>query len=124
MHDAEHDYKNSVFKAIGYVKYEFKFFLALKFLTGRWSVHFVGGWLISGQWSVVGWSVGRWGMVGDLLVGGFKETHKNELILRVVEITQEKLRNLTQILLKTQVETGQFNTKVTAKFQKGSTRNS
>ena len=89
MHDAEHDYKNSVFKAIGYVKYELKFFLALKFLTGRWPVHFVGDWLIGGQWSVVGWSVGRWAMVGDLLVGGFKETHKNELILRVVEITQE-----------------------------------
>ena len=55
VNNAEHDFKNSVFKVISYVKYEFNFFLVLKFLTGRWSV---------GQWSVhvvggrlVGWSV-------------------------------------------------------------------
>ena len=48
------------------MKYEFKFFLILKFLTGRWTVVW---------WSVVGsqWSVG-W-LVGGQLVGGFKETH-------------------------------------------------
>ena len=50
MHDAENDFKNSLFKAIGYVKYEFQFFLFLKFLTGRWSV---------GRWPVVSWSVGK-----------------------------------------------------------------
>ena len=55
VHDAEHDFKNSVFKVIGYVKYEFKFFLVLKFLTGRLSV---------GRWLVVGWSFGRWPVVG------------------------------------------------------------
>ena len=47
------------------MKYEFKFFLVLKFLAGRWSVgrwkvHLVGGLLLNGQFSVVGWSVGRW----------------------------------------------------------------
>ena len=56
VHDAEH-----VFKVISYVKYEFKFSLVLKFLTGWWSVvggRLVGGWCI---WSVVGWSVvGLW----------------------------------------------------------------
>ena len=90
VHDAEHDFKNSVFKLIVYVKYEFKFFLVLKFLTGqcsvgRWSVHLVGGRLIGGRWSVVGcrwsvvaWSVGRWPVVGGRLVGGFKESQSNE----------------------------------------------
>ena len=38
VHDAEHNFQTSVFKVIGYVKYEFKFFLVLKFHTGRWSV--------------------------------------------------------------------------------------
>ena len=52
VHDAEHDFKNSVFKVTGYVNYEFNFFLVLKFLSGRWSV---------GQWSVHG--------VGARLVG-------------------------------------------------------
>ena len=57
VHDSEHDFQNFVFSIIGYVKYEFKFFLVLKFLASRWSV---------GRWSVhlVGafgrWSVGRW----------------------------------------------------------------
>ena len=74
VHDAEHDFKYSVFKVIVYVKYEFKFFLVLKFLTGRWSVHLVGGRLVSGWWSVVGWSVSRWSVVGGRLVGGFKDT--------------------------------------------------
>ena len=59
VHDAEHDFKHSVFKVIVYVKYEFRLFLVLKFLTGRWSV----GW----------WSVGRWSVVG-----GFKKTHENQ----------------------------------------------
>ena len=49
VHDAEHDFKNSVFKVIGYAKYEFKFFLVPKCLTGRWSVHLVGGRLIDGR---------------------------------------------------------------------------
>ena len=34
VHDANHDFKNSVFKVIVYVKHEFRFFLVLKFLTG------------------------------------------------------------------------------------------
>ena len=68
VHDAEHDFQNSVFKVIGYFKCEFKFFLVLKFLTSRWSV----GRCI---WSVVGWSVGR-------LVGGFKETHASLIHVR------------------------------------------
>ena len=74
VHDAEQDFKNSVFKVIGYVKYEFKFFLILKFLKSWWSVHLVGGRLVGGWWSVVGWWVGRWPVVGSRLVGGFKET--------------------------------------------------
>ena len=62
VHDAEH-----LFKVISYVKYEFKFFLVLKFhtdwwLVGRQLVHVVGGWL-----------VGRCSVVGGRLVGGFKE---------------------------------------------------
>ena len=57
VHDAGSDFKNSVFKVIGYVKYEFKFFLVLKFLTGRWSVgrwsvHLFDGRMIGGRWSV------------------------------------------------------------------------
>ena len=77
VHDAEHDFENSVFNAIGYVKYEFRFFLVLKFLTGRWSVRLFGGRLVGGRWSVVGWSVGRWSVVDGQLVGGFKETPSN-----------------------------------------------
>ena len=50
VHDAEHDFENSVFNAIGYVKYEFRFFLVLKFLTGRWSVRLFGGRLVGGRW--------------------------------------------------------------------------
>ena len=66
--DKEHDCKYSVFlcfKTILYVKYEFKFFLVLKFLTGwrsvgRWSAHLVGGRLVGGRW-LVGRLVGsRW----------------------------------------------------------------
>ena len=49
VHDAEH-----LFKVISYVKYEFKFFLVLKFHT---------------DW----WLVGRCSVVGGRLVGGFKE---------------------------------------------------
>ena len=73
VHDAEHDFQNSVFKVIDYVKYEFKFFLFLKF-TGRWSLHLFGGRLVGDRYSVVGWSVGRLSEVGGQLVGGFKET--------------------------------------------------
>ena len=56
VHDLDHDLKYSVFKVIVYVKYEFKFFLVFKFLTGRWSVgrwsvHLIGGRLVG--WSVV-----------------------------------------------------------------------
>ena len=61
VHDAEHNFRNSIFKVIGYVKYEFKFFLVLKFLTGRWSV---------GRWPVH--------LVGGRLVGGFKETQSKQ----------------------------------------------
>ena len=42
VHNAEHDFKNSLFKDTGYVKYELKFFQVLKFRTGWWSVHLVG----------------------------------------------------------------------------------
>ena len=57
VHDAEHDFQNSIFKIIGYIKYEFKFFLVLKFLTGRWlvgrwSVHLVGWSMVGGRWVV------------------------------------------------------------------------
>ena len=52
VHDGEHDFKNSLFKVIGYVKYKFTFFLVHKFFAGRWSV---------GQWSVK--------VVGGQLVG-------------------------------------------------------
>ena len=61
VHDAK--YLKSVFKVIDYVKHEFKFFLVLKFFTGRWSVgrwsvHLVGcrlicGRLVGGRWLVV-----------------------------------------------------------------------
>ena len=51
VHDAEHDFKNSVFKVIGHVKCEFKFLLVLKFLTGPWS---------AGRWSVVGGRLVGW----------------------------------------------------------------
>ena len=57
MYDAGLDFKASVFKVTVYVKYEFKFFLVLKFLTGRW---------LFSQWLVH--------LVGGRLVGGFKET--------------------------------------------------
>ena len=73
VHDGEHDFKNSLFKVIGYVKYKFTFFLVHKFFAGRWSV---GQWsvkVVGGQWSVVGWSVGRWSVVSGRLVDGFKE---------------------------------------------------
>ena len=58
VYDAELDFKYSVFKAIVYIKYEFKNFLVLKFLTGwwsvdRWSVHLVNGRLVGGL--LVGW---------------------------------------------------------------------
>ena len=53
VHSVEYDFKNSVFKVIVYVKYEFRFLLVLKFLTGQWSVHFVGVRLVSGR--LVGW---------------------------------------------------------------------
>ena len=74
MHDADNDFKNSLFKVIGYVKYEFQFFVVLKLLTGRWSV---------GRWPVVSWSVGKWSVVGGRLVGVFKQTRE---ILSLVSI--------------------------------------
>ena len=54
VHDAEHDFKYSVFKVIVYLKYEFKFFTVLKFLIGRWlvgwwSVHLFDGQLVGGR---------------------------------------------------------------------------
>ena len=60
VHDAEHDFKNSVFKVILYVKYEIQIFLVLKSLTGWWLVHLVGGlligwWMVNGRWSVSWW---------------------------------------------------------------------
>ena len=88
VRDSEHDFQNSVFKVIDYVKYEFKLILVLKFLTGwwsvdRWSVHLAGRRLIRDWWLVVGWSVGRWSVVGGRLVNGFKETlHLFVLILK------------------------------------------
>ena len=53
VNDAEHDFKYSVFKVVVHVKYEFKFSVVLIFLTGQWlvgqfSVHLVGGQLVSG----------------------------------------------------------------------------
>ena len=59
----KHTHANSVLKVVGYVKYEFKFFLIFKFLTGwcsvgRWSLHLVGGQLVGGR------------LVGGRLVGG------------------------------------------------------
>ena len=47
VHDVEHDFKYSVFKAVVYVEYEFTFFLVFKFLIGRWSEQLVGGRLVS-----------------------------------------------------------------------------
>ena len=76
VHDTEHDLKNTVFKVMVYIKYEFRFFWSSSFLL-------VGGWLVGGRciwpvvrWSVVSLSVGRWSVVGGRcwLVGGFKET--------------------------------------------------
>ena len=54
-------------------------FLVLVFLIGQWSigrcsVHLVGAWLIGGRCSVVGWSIGKWLVVGGWLVDGFKRT--------------------------------------------------
>lgn len=49
VHDVEHDFKYSMFKVVVSVKYEFIIFLFHKFLTG--------------QWSVIDWSVGRWSVV-------------------------------------------------------------
>ena len=42
-------------KVIGYIKYEFNFFVVLKLLTGRWlvgqwSVHVVVDRLVDGEW--------------------------------------------------------------------------
>ena len=72
MHNLRYDLIYSVFKVAGYVKYELNFFLVFKFLTGwwsigRWSVQLVGGRLVGDRWSVSR-------LVGDRLVGGFKET--------------------------------------------------
>ena len=53
VNDAEHDFKNSVFKVIVYVKYKFRFFLSSNQLL-------VGGRLVGGRfvgWQVVGQSV-------------------------------------------------------------------
>ena len=50
VHDVEHVFKYSVFKVAVYVKYEFKYFLVLKFLTGR---------LVGGRW-LIGRLVGGW----------------------------------------------------------------
>ena len=47
VHDVEHDFKYSVFKAVVYVEYEFTFFLVFKFLIDRWSEQLVGGRLVS-----------------------------------------------------------------------------
>ena len=66
VHDSEHDFKYSVLEVIVYVKYEFKFFLVLKFLIGRWSVDRWLVHLVGGRWSVGGWSV-----VGGWLVVSF-----------------------------------------------------
>ena len=74
VHDAEHDFKYSVFKVVVHVKYEFKFSLVLIFLTvSGWLVSFRCIWLVV-SWSVVGWSVGKWSMVCGWSVGGFKES--------------------------------------------------
>ena len=75
--DAEHDLKNSVFKVIGYFKYEFNFFFGPQ--ISYWSVV---DWLLVGafgQWSVrcwlvVRWSDCRWSVLVGRLVGDFKET--------------------------------------------------
>ena len=53
VHDAEHDFKYSAFKVIVYVKYEFKFFLLPKFLTGWWSVDWRSVHLVGDR--LVGW---------------------------------------------------------------------
>ena len=52
--------------------------LVLRFLigwwsVGRWPVHLVGGWLVTGRWLVFIWLVGRLSVVGGRLVLGFKE---------------------------------------------------
>ena len=69
VYDAEHDFQNSVFKVIGYVKYEFRLFLVLKFLLV--SRRLVGGRCI---WSVVGWSVVGWSGSRSSVGRWFKET--------------------------------------------------
>ena len=53
VHDAEHEFKISVFKVIVYVKYEFSFFWSSNFLL-------VGGQLVGGRWSVGCLVGGRW----------------------------------------------------------------
>ena len=74
MHDTEHDLKNSVFKVIAYIKYEFRFFWSSNFLlVSRLLVGAFCRWS-GGRWLVVSLLVGRWSVVGGWLVGGFKET--------------------------------------------------
>ena len=63
--DIKHDFKNSLFRVIIYVKYELRFFWVLKFLTvrwsvARWSVHLFGGRLLGVWWSVGRLVGGRW----------------------------------------------------------------
>ena len=87
VRDGEDDFKNSLFKVKGYVKYKFKFFLVHKFLAGRW---LVGQWsvkVVGGQWSVVGCSVGRWSVVSDRLVDGFKEARITRRSIRKSNIS-------------------------------------
>ena len=47
VHDAEHGFKNSIFKV--YAKYLFRFFLTIKFLRDRWSVSWWSKRLVGGR---------------------------------------------------------------------------
>ena len=59
VHDTEHDLKNTVFKVMVYIKYEFRFFWSSSFLL-------VGGWLVVDRCI---WPVVRWSVVGGQFVG-------------------------------------------------------
>ena len=75
------------FKIVVYVKYRFKAFLFLRFLTGRWLVGVGSSYFVGG------------GLVGGWLVGGFKKipTSLNNLKTKIDDLDVSKLKKCYRI---------------------------